>query len=78
MKNENRSTVLSRNVRFLWLAVLFFLPGMAFLVYSLTPHEQIWHDVMYSLFCLPVFFFWLVALLGCVLSFLIHRTMANH
>ena len=75
MKNENRSTVLFRNVRFLWLALVFVSPGLALLAYDVTPHEAIWHDVLYSLLCLPLFCFWLLALLGCVLSFLIHRTM---
>ncbi len=74
VKNENRSTVLSRNARFLWLALVFVSPGLALLTYDVTPHEAIWHDVLYSLFCLPLFFFFLLALLGCVLSFLIHRT----
>ena len=77
MKNENRSTFLSRNVRYLWLIVLFLPPGAAFLAYEWTPHEAIWHEILYSLLCLPLFGFWLLALLGCVLSFLIHRTLAN-
>jgi hypothetical protein len=73
VKNENRSTLLSRNARFLWLAMIFVPPGAAFLAYVLTPHEAIWHEILYSLLCLPLFFMWLLALLGCVLSFLIHR-----
>ncbi|MFO1500466.1 MAG: hypothetical protein U1G07_19140 [Verrucomicrobiota bacterium] len=77
MKDENRSTVLSRNVRFLWLAMLFLPPSLAFLAYEVTPHEQIWHEVLYSLLCIPLFVFWLVALLACVLSFLLHRTLAR-
>jgi hypothetical protein len=75
VKNENRSTVLSRNVRFLWLALVFVSPALALLAYDVTPHEEIWHEVLYSLLCVPLFFFWLVALLGCILSFLLHRTM---
>ena len=77
MKNENRSTFLSRNARFVWLAVVFFPPAAAFLTYILTPHEQIWHEVVYSLICVPLFFVFLVALLGCVISFLIHRTLGK-
>jgi hypothetical protein len=77
VKNENRSTILSRNARFLWLAVLFLPPGLALLAYDLTPHEEIWHEILYSLLCLPLFGVWLLALLGCVLSFLIHRTIAK-
>jgi hypothetical protein len=77
VKSENESTFLSRNARFLWLVGVFLTPGVAFLTYELTPHEEIWHDVLYSLFCLPLFGFWLLALLGCILSFLIHRTLAN-
>jgi hypothetical protein len=74
---ENRSNLLTRNARFLWLAAVFVPPGAAFLTYILTPHEAIWHDVLYSLFCLPLFAFFLLAVLGCVLSFLIHRVMSR-
>ena len=77
VNNENSSTFLSRNARFLWLLVLFLPPGLAFLAYDLTPHEEIWHEILYSLLCLPLFGFWLVALLGCVISFCIHRTLAR-
>jgi hypothetical protein len=77
VKVRNRSALLSRNARFLWLAVLFVPPGAAFLAYQLTPHEEVWHEILYSLLCLPLFFVWLIALLGCVVSFLIHRTMAD-
>jgi hypothetical protein len=71
------SSFFSRNARFLWLATLLATPGIAFFAYVITPHEAIWHEVLYSLLCLPLFFVWLVALFGCVLSFLIHRTMSN-
>jgi hypothetical protein len=77
VKESNKSALLSRYARFLWLALLFFPPGAAFLAYQVTPHEEIWHEILYSLLCLPLFGLWLVALLGCVLSFLIHRFMAN-
>jgi hypothetical protein len=77
VKAENRSTFLSRNARFLWLALLFVPPLTAFVAYDLTPHEAVWHDVLYSIFCLPLFGVWLVALLGCVLSFLIHRMVTR-
>jgi hypothetical protein len=75
--NTKRSDVLSRNARFLWLVVVFLTPLVAFLAYELTPHEQVWHEVLYSLLCLPIFAVWLVALLGCVISFLVHRTLAR-
>lgn len=77
MKRENRSTVLSRNARFLWLAAVFLPPGVALLVYELTPHERIWHEVVYSLICVPLFLAWLLAVLACVLSFLLHRTLSR-
>jgi hypothetical protein len=77
VKNDNGSTFLSRNARFLWLAVLLAVPGAAFLAYVLTPHEEIWHEVLYSLLCVPLFCVWVLALLGCVISFLIHRTLSN-
>ena len=77
VKAKNSSTLLLRNVRFLWLALVFMPPGVAFLAYCLTPHERVWHDVLYSLFCLPLFGIWLVALLGCVVSFLLHRLLAR-
>jgi hypothetical protein len=72
-----RPSLLSRNARYLWLLVLFVPPGVAFAAYSVTPHEEIWHEVIYSLLCVPLFCLWLVAVLGCVLSFLIHRTLAK-
>jgi len=77
VKGSNKSAILPRYARFLWLGVFLAVPGTAFLAYELTPHEEIWHEVLYSLLCLPLFFLWLVALLGCVLSFLIHRTLSN-
>lgn len=75
--NAYRSNVLSRNARFLWLLVLFVPPALAFGAYTITPHEAIWHEILYSLLCLPLFALWLLALLGCVLSFLIHRTLSK-
>ena len=77
VKAETRSSVLSRNARFLWLAALLATPAVAFLAYAVTPHEEIWHEVLYSLLCVPLFVVWLIALLGCVLSFLIHRTLSD-
>jgi hypothetical protein len=77
VKNENRSTFLSRNARYLWLAIVFIPPAVAFLAYELTPHDEIWHEILYSLLCLPIFGLWILAVLGCVLSFLIHRTLAR-
>jgi hypothetical protein len=77
VKHENRSTLFSRNARFIWLFLLTMPPGIALLAYDLTPHEEIWHEVVYSLLCLPLFFFWLLALLGCVVSFLFHRSLSR-
>jgi hypothetical protein len=77
VKRDHRSTLLSRNARFLWLGVLILTPGAALLAYDVTPHEAIWHEVLYSLLCVPLFCVWLLALLGCVISFLIHRTLAD-
>jgi hypothetical protein len=73
----DRSNFLSRNARYLWLVILFVPPGVAFGAYTVTPHEEIWHEVVYSLICVPIFCLWLIAVLGCVLSFLIHRTLAK-
>ena len=73
MSNGNEPTVFSRNVRFLRLAALF-LPALAALAaYDLMPHEKIWHEVLYSLICVPIFCVWLIALVGCIISFLVHR-----
>ena len=77
MKNGRQHTFFSRNARFLWLAALFVPPGIAFGAYELTPHEEIWHELLYSLLCVPIFCVWLFALFGCVLSFLFHRCVAD-
>jgi hypothetical protein len=77
VKNGSQQTFLSRNARFVWLAVLCVLPAIAFGAYEVTPHEEIWHDVLYSLICVPIFFVWVFALFGCVLSFLFHRCLAR-
>ncbi len=77
MKNDHRSTVLVRNARYLWFAILFVPPALAFLAYELTPHEEIWHEIVYSLLCVPLFFVWLLALIGCLVSFLFHRSLAR-
>jgi hypothetical protein len=74
---QNISTILIQNARFLWLAALFLPPLAAFAVYELTPHERLWHEVVYSLICLPLFAVWLIALFGCVFSFLSHRATAD-
>jgi putative effector of murein hydrolase LrgA (UPF0299 family) len=70
---SDRWGFLTRNVRYLWLLVLFLPPGVAFLAYNVTPHEELWHEIVYSLLCVPLFLVWLVFLVGCVVSFLIHR-----
>ncbi|MHC1766999.1 MAG: hypothetical protein AB9869_22310 [Verrucomicrobiia bacterium] len=77
MKNENRSTFFLRNARFLWLVALLIPPAAAFGAYHVTPHDEIWHEILYSLLCLPLFILWLVALLACVLTFAIHRSLAK-
>ncbi len=77
MKRESFSTFIARNARFIWLILLFFPPAAAFGAYSVTPHEEIWHDVLYSLFCLPLFGVWLLALFSCIFSFLVHRTLTH-
>ena len=59
--SENKTTFLSRNARFLWLGALFVPPASAYVAYQLTPHEEIWHEVLYSLLCIPIFLVWLVA-----------------
>lgn len=78
MKHENRTNLLSRNARFIWLAALFLPPLLAFVAYNLTPHEEIWHEIVFSLLCIPIFFVWVIALISCVVSFLMHRTAASH
>ena len=77
MKAENRVSMFTRNARFVWLAILLLIPGAAFLIYELTPHDEIWHEILYSLVCVPLFGIWLVALVGCTVSFLAHRAMAK-
>jgi hypothetical protein len=74
---ERVTKVLARNARYLWLLVLFVPPAAAFGAYHVTPHEEIWHEILYSLMCVPLFLVWLLAVLGCVLSFLIHRTLSR-
>ena len=73
MNDEHRATLLSRNARYLWLGSLFLPPVTALLAYDLMPHEEIWHEVLFSLLCLPIFGVWLIALFGCVISFVIYR-----
>src|SRR5262249_15243412 len=75
VKRANKPTFLSRNVRFVWLAALVVPPTAAFFIYDLMPHEEIWQEILYSLLCLPIFAIWLVTLCGCLLSFLIYRSM---
>ena len=71
---NNQTTILTRNARFLWLGALFVPPVFAFLAYEWTPHEEIWHEVLYSILCVPIFCCWLVALFGCIISFLSYRS----
>ena len=72
-----KTNFISRNVHLLWLLVLFVPPSLAFAVYRLTPHEEAWHQVLYSLLCVPLFVLWLLAVLGCVVSFLLHRMLTR-
>ncbi len=77
VNDRNPVTILSRNARYLWLGALFVPPLTALLAYDLMPHEEIWHEVLYSILCLPIFGAWLVALLGCAISFIIYRSCAE-
>jgi hypothetical protein len=72
--NDEHKTLLSRNARYLWLAALILPALAALLAYEITPHEEIWHEVFYSLLCLPIFGVWLIAVLGCVISFVSYRS----
>jgi hypothetical protein len=74
---NNQTTILTRNARFLWLGALLVPPLFAFVAYQWTPHEEIWHEVLYSLLCVPIFCFWLLALFGCIISFLSYRSTAH-
>ena len=47
------------------------------MAYEWTPHEEIWHEVLYSLLCVPIFCIWLIALFGCIISFLSYRSTAD-
>ena len=77
VSSKNLTTILVRNARFLWLGALFVPPLFAFLAYLVTPHEELWHEVLYSLFCIPIFCIWVVAVFGCIISFLSYRSTAN-
>ena len=77
VSEKNEITVLTRNARFLWLGGLFVPPLLAFLAYQLTPHEELWHDVLFGLFCVPVFCVWVLAVLGCIISFVSYRSTAR-
>jgi len=77
MSDKNETTFFTRNARFLWLGVLFVPPLAAFAAYQLTPHEEIWQEVLYALLCVPIFCCWLIALFGCIISFLSYRSTAS-
>jgi len=70
---NNEPTFFTRNARYLWLGALFLPPGFAFAIYLLMPHEEFWHELLYAVLCVPIFFVWLVAVLGCSISFLNYR-----
>jgi len=72
-----KTTILTRNARFLWLGALFVPPLTAFVAYQLTPHEAFWHDLLFAVLCLPIFCLWLIALFGCIISFLSYRFTAH-
>src|SRR5438045_9754659 len=73
-RGNHDKTFLTRNARYLWLGALFVPPGVAFAAYQLMPHEEIWHEVLFALLCVPIFCIWLIAVLGCVISFLGYRS----
>jgi len=77
VSGNNKTTILTRIARFLWLGALFVPPLSAFVAYRLMPHEEIWHEVLYSLLCVPIFCIWLIALVGCIISFLSYRSTAG-
>jgi len=77
VSDENKTTVFTRNARFLWLGAQFLPAGFAFVAYQLMPHEEIWQEVIYALLCVPIFCFWLVTLFGCIISFVSHRSTAG-
>ena len=77
VSSNNQTTVLTRNARFLWLGALFVPPLFAFAIFQMMPHEEIWHEVLYGLVCVPIFCFWLVALFGCIISFLSYKSTAG-
>ena len=77
MNDKNETTFFTRNARFLWLGALFVPPLAAFTAYQLTPHEEIWQEVLYALLCVPIFCCWLIALFGCIISFLSYRSTAD-
>ena len=73
MSANSEATFFTRNARYLWLGALFLPPGCAFAIYLLMPHEALWHELIYAVVCVPIFFVWLVAVLGCSISFLNYR-----
>jgi hypothetical protein len=75
MKTEYRSTSVGSHARFLWLAGLLLTPAVALCAYDVTPHEQIWQEVLFALLCLPLFLVFIVALIGSTLSFVMHRLL---
>jgi len=77
MNDDHRPTILSRNARFLWLGALWLPPLVALIAYNLLPHDEIWHEVLYSILCLPIFCGWLISLCGCIISFALHRSSVN-
>jgi len=77
VSDKNEITVLTKNARFLWLGALFVPPLSAFGAYELMPHEEIWHEVLYALLCVPIFGFWLIAVFGCIISFVSYRSTAG-
>ncbi len=77
MRAEYRSTFLSRNARFLWLLALFLTPAVVLLAYDLTPHNNFWQQILFSLLCLPLLVAFVVALIGSLLAILMHHIVTD-
>lgn len=77
MSSDFETTFFTRNARYLWLVALFVPALIAFGAYQLMPHDNVWHEILFGLLCVPIFCVWLVAVVGCVISFLSYRSTAR-
>jgi hypothetical protein len=75
VSSDVETTFCTRNARFLWLVALFVPAMVAFGAYQLMPHEYLWQEIVFGLLCVPLFCIWLVAVVGCVISFLSYRSL---